>query len=139
MRDDRFFRVIVLGGLSLVGPACGRDASNGSAPDREGSAVDSGMSSGDAGDDADESIAIGREGGSSDRMALHPDASSDADLPSDATSDAADGSECGVESFPGETALPTCSVRCVPAGCPCVIPAMCWCTNCTDASAASDQ
>jgi hypothetical protein len=136
MKEDRFFRVIVLGGLSLIGSsACGRNASNGSALDGDPQSVgDAEMSSGIA--DGGDEIPPGRDGGPNDLRFSSIDAgddaslSPDADLASDAATDSADGQACGFESFPAETAIATCYVRCVPAGCPCVIPATCTCSNC---------
>ena len=140
MTDDRFFRVIVLGGLALVGsPACGRATANSSALGDDGAPVadgDMAPALADAHDDVIGVSTTGSDGGPSDLVRVTPDASGDAtgrpgdaDLAGDATSDA---QECGFESFPSETAIAICSVRCVPAGCPCVVPSGCSCLNCAN-------
>ncbi len=139
MGDDRLFRVIVLGGLSLVGSsACGRAVTNGSVAEGDSApAADGGMSAelGDARDGAVSEPVSRGDGGPSDLVRVPFDASDDAsrqddaDLAGDSTSDA---QECGVESFPTETAIATCAVRCVPSGCPCVVPSGCSCLNCTN-------
>jgi hypothetical protein len=140
MKEDRLFRVIVLGGLALVGsPACGRGAMNGSALGDDGPSPDGDLPSElrDAHDDVIGVSTIGSEGGPNDLVRVAPDANGDeaggpgdADLAGDVTSDA---QECGFESFPAETAIATCSGRCVPAGCPCAAPSGCSCLNCANA------
>jgi hypothetical protein len=140
MTEDRFFRVIVLGGLALVGnPACGRAAANHSALGDDGPSVADGDMPSALADAHDDVIGVstsGGDGGPNDLVRAATDASGeddgrpgDADLAGDATADA---QECGFESFPSETAIATCSVRCVPAGCPCLVPSGCSCLNCAN-------
>jgi hypothetical protein len=127
MREDRVFRVIVLGGLALVGsPACGSGAANSSGLGDNGSSVADGDMRSELADAHDDVISVsmtGSDGGPNDLLRVATDASGegaghlgDADLAGDATFDA---EECGSSPFPrrqrSRPAVGAASLRAAPA------------------------
>jgi hypothetical protein len=143
MRDERFFRVIVVGGLSLVGSsACGKDAPNRGVPNAGSADAAEGLSTEavDAAEEITTELPSRSEGGGSDLVNAEVDATvgvdasslRDAELAADVGLATADAGGCTFMSFPSETAIALCVGRCAPSGCVCAVPAQCTCEDCAD-------